>query len=61
MRAVGLALLLLGCFKPKKRQLTVVTKDNLIEQLVMKGKQFCWQQCGVVRWGGVNTLHLISE
>lgn len=39
----------------------MVTKENFTEQLVMKGKQICWQQCEVVKWDGVNTLHLISE
>lgn len=50
MRAVGLALLLLGCFNPPtppKRHLTMVTKEDFIDQLVTKGKQICWQQS----WG----------
>lgn len=40
----GLALLLLGYFSPPERHLTMVTKENFIVQLVMKGKQICWQQ-----------------
>lgn len=39
----------------------MVTKENFIEQLVMKWKQICWQQYGVVKWDEVNTFHLISE
>lgn len=39
----------------------MISKENFIEQFAVKGKQICWQQCGVVRWGGGKTLHLISE
>ena len=51
--AVGLALLLLGWFNPQKPRLTTVTKENFTEQLVMKGKQICWQQSWgcEVEWG----------